>query len=222
MDAIAFPPPPAPFLDEDLDFGDFTFASAPAAPQQQPPAAAFAAFDDDWGDFVASGLGSNDAGASAPTAAAPSSSSSSWEKPRGPLPLSLFGADDDGGQEEEGPAEPPPTATAPQRAPSFPSNGPGPADLKDLIAGLYGSQPPPAADAVPVPQVEAEDDQGFGDDDWEFTAATAEPADQDGGGPGHADGIGKIEVSWRIPRSSSVFDFSVVAQLSLDVWAWEE
>jgi hypothetical protein len=70
--------------------------------------------------------------------------------------------------------------------------------------------------------VEAEDDQGFGDDDWEFTAATAEPADQDGGGPGHADGIGKIEVSWRIPRSSSVFDFSVVAQLSLDVWAWEE
>jgi hypothetical protein len=29
-------------------------------------------------------------------------------------------------------------------------------------------------------------------------------------------------VSWRIPRSSSVFDFSVVAQLSLDVWAWEE
>jgi hypothetical protein len=222
MDAIAFPPPPAPFLDEDIDFGDFTFASAPAPAAPQPPVAAFAAFDDDWGDFVASGLGSNDAGASAPTAAAPSSSSSSWEKPRGPLPLSLFGADDDDGQEEEGPAEPPPTATAPQRAPSFPSDGSGPADLKDLIAGLYGSQPPPAADAVPVPQVEAEDDQGFGDDDWEFTAATAEPADQDGGGPGHADGIGKIEVSWRIPRSSSVFDFSVVAQLSLDVWAWEE
>jgi len=191
MDAVTFPPPPAPFLDEDLDFGDFTFASAPAA--------AFAAFDDDWGDFVASGLGS-DAAASAPPTAAPAaapSSSSSWAKPRGPLPLSLFGtaAADGGQEEEEGPAGSPPTATAPQRALSFPSNGSGPADLKDLIVGLYGSQPPPAADAVPVPQVEAEDDEGFGDDDWEFTAATAEPVDQDGDGPGHADGIGKIEVS---------------------------
>ncbi|XP_066358969.1 uncharacterized protein [Miscanthus floridulus] len=197
MDAVAFPPPPAPFLDEDLDFGDFTFASAPAAPQPQLPAAAFAAFDDDWGDFVASGLGS-DAAASAPPTAAPAaapSSSSSWAKPRGPLPLSLFGtaADDGGQEEEEGPAWPPPTATAPQRALSFPSNGSEPADLKDLIAGLYGSQPPPVADAVLDPQVEAEDDEGFGDDDWEFTAATAEPVDQDGDGPGHADGIGKIE-----------------------------
>ncbi|ONM42279.1 hypothetical protein ZEAMMB73_Zm00001d044696 [Zea mays] len=191
MDAVAFPPPPAPFLDDDLDFGDFTFASAPQ-PQPQPPTAAF---DDDWGDFVASGLGS-DAGASAPTdapAAAPSSSP--WEKPRGPLPLSLFGADadDDGQEEEEGPAGPPPMDTAPQCAPSVPSNGSRPADLKDLIAGLYGYQPPHTADAVPQVKAE-EDDQGFGDDDWEFTAATGQPAaDQDGGGPGHADGFGKIE-----------------------------
>ena len=111
MDAVAFPLSPAPFLDDDLDFGDFTFASAP---QPQPPTAAFAAFDD-WGDFVASGLGS-DAGTSAPTAApAAAPSSSPWEKPRGPLPLSLFGvdADDDGQEEEEGPAGPPPMATAP-------------------------------------------------------------------------------------------------------------
>ena len=83
MDAVAVPLSPAPFLDDDLDFGDFTFASAP-----QPPTAAF-----DWGDFVASGLGS-DAGTSAPTAApAAAPSSSPWEKPRGPLPLSLFGVD---------------------------------------------------------------------------------------------------------------------------------
>eukprot|EP00267_Zea_mays_P042190 XP_020394159.1 mucin-1-like [Zea mays] len=148
MDAVAFPLSPAPFLDDDLDFGDFTFVSAP---QPQPPTAAFATFDDDWGDFVASGLGS-DAGTSAPTtvpAAAPSSSP--WEKPRGPLPLSLFGADadDDGQEEEEGSAGPPPMATAPQCALSVPSNGSRPADLKDLIAGLYGSQPPHTADAVP-------------------------------------------------------------------------
>ncbi|AQK71857.1 Pentatricopeptide repeat-containing protein [Zea mays] len=40
-------------------------------------------------------------------------------------------------------------ATAPQCALSVPSNGSRPADLKDLIAGLYGSQPPHTADAVP-------------------------------------------------------------------------
>jgi hypothetical protein len=28
MDALAFPLSPAPFLDDDLDFGDFTFTSA--------------------------------------------------------------------------------------------------------------------------------------------------------------------------------------------------
>jgi hypothetical protein len=140
MDAVAFPLSPAPFLDDDLDFGDFTFTSAP-----QPPTAAF-----DWGDFVASGLGS-DAGTSAPTATPAAAPSSPWEKPRGPLPLSLFGADadDDGQEEEEGPTGPPPMATAPQCALSVPSNGSRPADLKDLIAGLYGSQPPHTADAVP-------------------------------------------------------------------------
>nr|TKV99268.1 hypothetical protein SEVIR_8G027742v2 [Setaria viridis] len=202
MDAVAFPPPPAPFLDDDFDFGDFTFASAPAptAPQPalaDPRPATFAAFDDDWGDFVASELGSN-ADASAPPTpptATSDAAPSSWEKPRGPLPLSLFGAGDD--QEEEGSAGPPPTATAPQRAVSCTTDGSRPADLKDLIAGLYGSQPSPtaggAADAGP--QEEAEDGEGIGDDDWEFTAATAEPADQDRGGRAPGDGMGKIENS---------------------------
>jgi hypothetical protein len=116
MDAVAFPLSPALFLDDDLDFGNFTFASAP-----QPPTATF-----DSGDFVASGLGS-DAGTSAPTATPAAAPSSPWEKPRGPLPLSLFGADadDDGQEEEEGPTGPPPMATAPQCALSVPSNGHG-------------------------------------------------------------------------------------------------
>ncbi|OEL31812.1 hypothetical protein BAE44_0007171 [Dichanthelium oligosanthes] len=191
MDAVAFPPPPAPFLDDDFDFGDFTFASAPAPqpPLADPRPATFAAFDDDWGDFVASDLGSN-ADASAPP-------TPPTAKPRGPLPLSLFGADDDqedGGREEEGPAGPPPTATAHQRAAPLTTDGSRPADLKDLIAGLYGSQPPPAVGSVDAgPQEDAEDDEGFGDDDWEFAAATAEPADQDGGKRAPGNGIGKIE-----------------------------
>ncbi|XP_062203616.1 uncharacterized protein LOC133905855 isoform X2 [Phragmites australis] len=192
MDAVAFPPPPAPFRDDDVDFGDFTFATKPA-PQQplaDPRPATFAAFDDDWGDFVASPIGSNQDASAQPT-----STASSWERPRGPLPLSLFGADDhvEDGREEEGPAGPPTTTTAHQRAPSS-ADGSRPADLKDLIAGLYGSQPPSAAGAVDAGAREgAEDDDGFGDDGWEFKAATASPAGQDGGGRAHGDGIEKME-----------------------------
>ncbi|KAL6642245.1 hypothetical protein ACP70R_020426 [Stipagrostis hirtigluma subsp. patula] len=186
MDAVAFPPPPAPFPDDDFDFGDFTFAPAAAAaqpPVADPQPATFAAFDDDWGDFVASPLGSNPDAPAPPTPPTAASTAPSWEKPRGPLPLSLFGADDqEDVREEEGPAGPPPTATAHQRAPSFSSNGTRPADLKDLIAGLYGSQPPPAPSATEADvREEAEDDDGFGDDGWEFKAATASPAGQDGG-----------------------------------------
>lgn len=194
MDAVAFPPPPAPFLDDDFDFGDFTFASAP-----DPQPAAFAAFDDDWGDFVTSPLGSNPeaaAAASAPATPPTATSTASWEKPRGPLPLSLFGADEqeeEDGREEEGPAAPPPTATAHQRAPSFTSGGSRPADLKDLIAGLYGSQPAPPTSGADDTQEEAEDDDGFGDDGWEFKAATPEPAAL--AGSVHGDGTGKNEVT---------------------------
>ncbi|KAK3119735.1 hypothetical protein QOZ80_9AG0674460 [Eleusine coracana subsp. coracana] len=190
MDAVAFPPPPAPFLDDGFDFGEFTFASAPLA---DPQPAAFAAFDDDWGDFVTSPLGSNtEVESSAPPTPPTATSTASWEKPRGPLPLSLFGADDQ--EEEEGPAAPPPTATAHQRAPSFTSGGSRPADLKDLIAGLYGSEPPSSASASGADagvQEEVEDDDGFGDDGWEFKAATLEPASL--AGSVHGDGAGKNE-----------------------------
>ncbi|KAL6906077.1 hypothetical protein ACP4OV_003678 [Aristida adscensionis] len=208
MDAIAFPPPPAPFPDDDFDFGDFAFAPAPtpapapAAPRPQPAAATFADFADDWGDFVASPLGSNaSASASAPPTPPTAQSTAAWEKPRGPLPLSLFGADEqeeeEKGRGEEGPAGPPPTATAHQRVPSFSSMGSRPADLKDLIAGLYGSQPPPSAAASAAaagsPEEAEDDDDGFGDDGWEFKAAMVSPADQDGGERPHGDGTANIE-----------------------------
>uniref|UniRef100_A0ACD5YHQ1 Uncharacterized protein n=1 Tax=Avena sativa TaxID=4498 RepID=A0ACD5YHQ1_AVESA len=193
MDAVAFPPPPPPFLDDDFDFGDFTFASA--APQSAPPSqqpAAFAAFDDDWGEFVASSLGSNpDVGFAPATPPTDKSSPGAWEKPRGPLPLSLFGADDKE-EDDEGPPMPPPasTATAHQRTPSFESKGLRGADLKDLIVGLYGSQPAPTPDApeASAPEV-AEDDDGFEDDGWEFKAASPSGAGQDGGGPALGEGI---------------------------------
>lgn len=72
------------------------------------------------------------------------------------------------------------------------SNGSKPADLKDLIAGLYGSQPlsSPVADEagegemVPV----VEDGDEFGDDGWEFKAAPSSD-----GGRANGDGI---EVSY--------------------------
>uniref|UniRef100_A0A0D9XP24 Synergin gamma C-terminal domain-containing protein n=1 Tax=Leersia perrieri TaxID=77586 RepID=A0A0D9XP24_9ORYZ len=210
MDAVAFPPPPAPFLDDaDFDFGDFAFA--PPATDPHPPPATFAAFDDDWGDphpaaaafdddwgdFVDSRLGSSPDGESATPAEKPSS----WEKPRGPLPLSLFGADD---EEDEGPTEspPPPTATATdtvqQGVTHAASNGSKPGDLKDLIAGLYGSQPLSSSlDAVEVGTQEEEDGDGFGDDGWEFKAApSSSDAGQDGGGQRtHGDIIEDIQKS---------------------------
>ncbi|KAG8091202.1 hypothetical protein GUJ93_ZPchr0011g28281 [Zizania palustris] len=195
MDAVAFPPPPAPFLDD--DFGDFTFAS-PAAPQPMPAVGPqpsfFAAFDDDWGDFVAGSLGSSPDGSAPPTA----KSSSPWEKPRGPLPLSLFGADEEEEVADEGPAEPPPTATVHQGAPPASSNGSKPADLKDLIAGLYGSQPLSSPDIAEVGAQEelAEDGDGFDDDGWEFKAAVPSDAGQGGGRRAHGD------VAEYVPKST--------------------
>ncbi|CAN6229562.1 unnamed protein product [Urochloa humidicola] len=119
--------------------------TTPQAPLSDPRPRTFAAFNDDWSEFVASPLES-DADASAPStppAGTSAAAPSSWEKPRGPLPLSLFGADDDqedGGREEEGPAGSLPTATAPQRVGPFNTDESRSADLKDPIAGLYGSQ----------------------------------------------------------------------------------
>ncbi|EMS64076.1 hypothetical protein TRIUR3_28513 [Triticum urartu] len=114
-----------------------------------------------------------------------------WEKPRGPLPLSLFGADDKEEEEKDevpvGP--PPPTSTVHQRPPSFGSKASSPADLKDLIVGLYGSQPPPTPDAPQPGALEEVDDDGFGDDGWEFKAAPSSDAGQDGAGQADGGGI---------------------------------
>ncbi|XP_052135832.1 uncharacterized protein LOC127754371 [Oryza glaberrima] len=206
MDAVAFPPPPAPFLDDDLDFGDFAFAD----PQPAAAAAfdAFGAYDDDWGDFVDSRLGSNPDGGS--SAAAPAEKPPSWEKPRGPLPLSLFGADEEE-EEEEGPAELPPTAADQRGASHASSNGSKPADLKDLIAGLYGSHPQPSStdaaemgtqegSAAAAAEEEEEDGDGFEDDGWEFKAAapsSSSDAVQDGGRQAHGD------LTQDVPKSMS-------------------
>nr|CBX25310.1 hypothetical_protein [Oryza brachyantha] len=220
MDAVAFPPPPAPFLDDDLDFGDFAFASPAADPLPHLPAAAadanFAAFDDDWGDFVASRLGSSpDGGSTTATATdvAPAAAEKpSWERPRGPLPLSLFGADD----EEEGPAEtptppPPPPATDLYRATHTSADGSRPGDLKDLIAGLYGSQPLSSPDAAEVGSVAEEDGDGFGDDGWEFKAApSASDAGQDGGALAHGDVTEDISKS----MSSNQDDWSLFTNIN--------
>ncbi|KAF0933313.1 hypothetical protein E2562_017098 [Oryza meyeriana var. granulata] len=201
MDAVAFPPPPAPFLDDDFDFGDFTFAS-PAPPATDPQAAAtFAAFDDDWGDFVAtSPLGSNPDGPAPPTA-----KSSAWEKPRGPLPLSLFGADDEVVVADEEPAEPP--AAAPQRARHAASNGSKPSDLKDLIAGLYRSQPLSSPDAAGAGKEEivAEDGDGFGDDDdgWEFKAAPS----SDAGIEDVPKSMGSDQEDWKFLKNYKILHF---------------
>jgi hypothetical protein len=82
----------------------------------------------------------------------------------------------------------PPPASAHQRTPSFDSKGLRAADLKDLIVGLYGSQPAPApatdAPEASAPEVAEEDDDGFGDDGWEFKAAPPSVAGQEGGGEG--------------------------------------
>lgn len=139
-----------------------------------PHPATFVAFDDDWGDFVASPLGSNP-NTSVPSTP-PTAKSNAWEKPWGPLPLSLFDADEDEDeQEEEGPTKLPPMATTDQRAPSFSSNRSKPANLKDLIVGLYGSHPPSTPDAAEVGTPEANDDGGFRDDSWEFKARCRPP-----------------------------------------------
>uniref|UniRef100_A0A0D9XWW3 Synergin gamma C-terminal domain-containing protein n=1 Tax=Leersia perrieri TaxID=77586 RepID=A0A0D9XWW3_9ORYZ len=173
MDAVAFPPPPPPFLDDaDFDFGDFAFASPAISTDPHP------AFDDDWGDFVATSPLRSDPDGS------PSAAGAAWEKPRGPLPLSLFGADE---EEQEVADE---GATADKRGPRAASNGSKPADLKDLIAGLYGSQ------AITFPDDAEEEDDGFGDDGWEFKAApSSDGGEEDRSGRAHGDGVEDVPKS---------------------------
>lgn len=96
IDVIVFPPPRTPFLDDDFNYGYFTFAStstAPQPPMADPHLATLAVFDDDWGKFVVSPLVSNPDVSTPPTP--PTIKSNACEKPWGPPPLSLFGADDE-------------------------------------------------------------------------------------------------------------------------------
>ncbi|KAI8547927.1 hypothetical protein RHMOL_Rhmol07G0233300 [Rhododendron molle] len=108
--------------DDDEGFGDFTFASSDQINGRKPT---ISNDDDDWGDFVESPLrsappaGIFNAQSSKPsdpsgcfpdqsrstTESAPGRAESHWVKPRGALPLSIFG---DAEQEEESGAVGPP------------------------------------------------------------------------------------------------------------------
>ncbi|THU68826.1 hypothetical protein C4D60_Mb08t07940 [Musa balbisiana] len=142
-------------FDDDDGFGDFIFASSdqPLPPHQQQD-------DDDWGEFVVGPLGSQrfESPATPPPLfdAFPSHSAAvvvdeiagvkEWEKPRGALPLSIFGE-----EEEEEVNEPQPLQPLDLCSPSLPSSSPatdhkGPVaggELRDLITSLYGHAPQP-------------------------------------------------------------------------------
>ncbi|CAL9108100.1 unnamed protein product [Musa textilis] len=141
-------------FDDDDGFGDFIFASSdqPLPPHQQQD-------DDDWGEFVVGPLGSQryESPATPPPLfdAFPSHSAAvvvdeisgvkEWEKPRGALPLSIFG------EAEEEVNEPQPLQPLDLCSPSFSSSSPaadhkGPVaggELRDLITSLYGHAPRP-------------------------------------------------------------------------------
>ncbi|KAM0950993.1 hypothetical protein DsansV1_C04g0047321 [Dioscorea sansibarensis] len=142
------------FIDEDDDeFGDFNFVSS--APDQRE--------DNEWGDFVATSLQS-DHGFSPfvdnpPDPIRPKG----WEKPKGALPLSLFG-------DEETEEEP---ETVLDGGSLFGTNGfrssskfeKDGAGLKDLIASLYVQE-------VKGPDLGGGEDE-FDEDGWEFKEASS-------------------------------------------------
>ncbi|WOL03771.1 hypothetical protein Cni_G12491 [Canna indica] len=179
----AAPPRFLAFDDDDDGFGDFKFVSFAQPPStHQPPQQQE---DDDWGDFVVSPVGSHALGSAAPPPSlfdafpsdstadnTPSKDAKLWEKPRGALPLSIFG------EEEE--VEEPPQAIEPPVifSPSFRSSSPAKiligsvagGELTDLITSLYGQ----------VPQAEggekANSSMGEGDEDsWDFKDAFSSP-----------------------------------------------
>ncbi|RWW43870.1 hypothetical protein BHE74_00050422, partial [Ensete ventricosum] len=159
--AASIPSPAHSFaFDEDDGFGDFKFASSvqPFPSHPPPPTQQQQQDDDDWGDFVVSPLGSHPVESPSPTplfdafpplyaaAADKIAGVKQWEKPRGALPLSIFG------EEEEEVDEPeslhPPVLFPASLSSSIPAEdrkGPVPAhgELRDLITSLYGQAPRP-------------------------------------------------------------------------------
>ncbi|XP_042379608.1 uncharacterized protein LOC121972070 isoform X1 [Zingiber officinale] len=175
------------FDDDDGGFGDFKVASVnhpfPSRPQQDDD-------DDDWGDFMVSPMGSNgpvgspspppsifDAFPSdpAPGDKMPSKGAKLWEKPRGALPLSIFG-------EEE--ADEPQTIEPPVIfSPSFSSSGPAKdrkgvvvgGELKDLITSLYGQAPQPEGGQKTGSSLGEAKEEDSDESSWEFKEASSSP-----------------------------------------------
>lgn len=141
------------FIDDD-EFGDFNFVAS-AAPDQQE--------DDEWGDFVATSLQS-DQGFSLFVENSPDPiRPKGWEKPKGALPLSLFG-------DEETEEEPEPVldggslfgSNGFRSSSKFEKDGAG---LKDLIASLYVQE-------VKDPDLGGGEDE-FDEGGWEFKEASS-------------------------------------------------
>ncbi|KAG6467362.1 hypothetical protein ZIOFF_074835 [Zingiber officinale] len=175
------------FDDDDGGFGDFKVASVnhpfPSRPQQDDD-------DDDWGDFMVSPMGSNgpvgspspppsifDAFPSdpAPGDKMPTKGAKLWEKPRGALPLSIFG-------EEE--ADEPQTIEPPVIfSPSFSSSGPAKdrkgvvagGELKDLITSLYGQAPQPEGGQKTGSSLGEAKEEDSDESSWEFKEASSSP-----------------------------------------------
>ncbi|CAL9037768.1 uncharacterized protein LOC103993500 isoform X1 [Musa acuminata AAA Group] len=170
-------------FDDDDGFGDFIFASSdqPLPPHRQQD-------DDDWGEFVVGPLGSQRFESPAtppPFDAFPSHSAAvvvdeivgvkEWEKPRGALPLSIFG------EEEEEVNEPQPLQPLDLCSPSLSSSSPatdhnGPVaggELRDLITSLYGHAPQPVGvDRIGSRLAEGKEDD-TGESSWEYKDASS-------------------------------------------------
>ncbi|RWW06807.1 hypothetical protein GW17_00029833 [Ensete ventricosum] len=169
-------------FDDDDGFGDFIFASSdqPLPPHQQQDA-------DDWGEFVVGPLGSQrfEFPATPPPLldAFPSHSAAvvvdeiagvkEWEKPRGALPLSIFG--------EEEVNEPQPLQPLDLCSPSFSSSSPAAdhkgqvagGELRDLITSLYGHAPQPVGvDRIGSRLAEGKEDD-TDESSWEYKDASS-------------------------------------------------
>ncbi|XP_074585225.1 uncharacterized protein LOC141841009 isoform X1 [Curcuma longa] len=174
------------FDDDDGGFGDFKVASVnhlfPPRQQQDD--------DDDWGDFMVSSMGSNgpvgspspppaifDAFPSDPTPGdkMPSKGAKLWEKPRGALPLSIFGE-----EEADEPQTIEPTVIF---SPSFSSSGPvkdrkgvvAGGELKDLITSLYGLAAQPEGGQKTGSSLGEAKEEDSDESSWEFKEASSSP-----------------------------------------------
>lgn len=174
---------------DDDDFGDFVFSSpssshTPSFPYSTPTTLSTAAEnDEEWGDFVASQLGSHPL---QPQSSSPSSppfdplppSSKAWVKPNGAIPLAIFGEEE---EEETDPVEMESSGIfengfGSYSLSTYSSSRPATAGkLNDLLEKLYGH----------VDAGGKEEGGDFDEGSWEFKDAMpsdARPMMEEGGG----------------------------------------